>query len=339
MNVDSCLQFKYVARIDLKMNKLYAIIPIVLAIGIGAGFGIYAMAENGNVESPQISSKKIVTLAIQPTAQASDIESQAKELEMFLEKKTNYDVQIYVPTSYAGVVEALRFGKADVAFMSAWPSYLAVQKAEATLELAEVREVAIGDTFTTETYYYSYWIVPKDSKYESLEELKGKRAAFPSPLSTSGYITPMKTLVEEGLITVESGKEIDPKTFFSDVVFAGGYSQAWEALKSNKVDVSIIAGDVSENLYREVRENSKVIHEQGPIPSHGVVFSKNMDSEAKQKIKDALLEIGKDESSKQIMRKLVSAIFVGFDETTAEQHLGNLQAALELTGLKYTEKL
>lgn len=319
------------------MNKLYAIIPIILVAGIGIGYTISLAADNTN--TVQVPETKVVTLAIQPTAQASDIESQANELEQFLEQKTGYDIQIYVPTSYAGVVEALRFGKADMAFMSAWPSHLAVQKAGATLELAEIREVVIGDTLTAGTYYYSYWIVPKNSPYNTLEDLKGKRAAFPNPLSTSGYVAPMKTMVETGLITVEEGKEVDPKSYFSDVVFAGGYGQAWEALKNDRVDVSIIAGDVSEKLYREVREGTKSIHEQGPIPSHGVVFSKEMDSEAKSKIKAALLEIGKDDKTKQIMRKLVSAIFVGFEETTADQHLGNLRSALEMTGLKYTEKV
>lgn len=318
------------------MNKLYAIIPIILAAGIGIGYGVFVASDSTGAEMQQA---KVITLAIQPTAQASDIESQAKELEQFLEQKTGYDVQIYVPTSYAGVVEALRFGKADMAFMSAWPSYLAVQKAGATLELAEVREVVIGDTLTAETYYYSYWVVQKDSPYNTLEDLRGATAAFPSPLSTSGYVTPMKSLVEEGLVTVEEGKEIDPKAYFSDVVFAGGYGQAWEALKNGRVDVSIIAGDVSEKLYREVIDNTKTVHEQGPIPSHGVVFSKDMDSDAKAKVKAALLEMGKDDSTKQIMRKLVSAIFVGFEETTADEHLGNLQSALKVTGLKYTEKV
>lgn len=323
------------------MNKLYAIIPAILAAGIGIGFGIFVATDStsSQTESVPIDAKTVVTLAIQPTASAGDIESQAKDLEQFLEEKTGYDVQIYVPTSYAGTVEALRFGKADFAFMSAWPSYLAVQKAGATLELAEVREVVIGEDLMTETYYFSYWVVPKDSSYNTLEDLKGKKAAFPSPLSTSGYVTPMKSLVELGLVTVESGKEIDPKTYFSDVVFAGGYGQAWEALKANTVDVSIIAGDVSEKLYREVRDNTKVIHEQGPIPSHGVVFSKDIDPQVKSNIKNALLEIGKDDESKQIMRKLVSAIFVGFRETSADQHLSNLKSAIEITGLKYTEKV
>lgn len=323
------------------MNKLYAIIPAILAAGIGIGFGIFVATDStsSQTESAPIDTKTVVTLAIQPTASAVDIESQAKDLEQFLEEKTGYDVQIYIPTSYAGTVEALRFGKADLAFMSAWPSYLAVQKAGATLDLAEVREVVIGEDLVSETYYFSYWVVSKDSPYNTLEDLKGKKAAFPSPLSTSGYVTPMKSLVDLGLVTVESGKEIDPKTYFSDVVFAGGYGQAWEALKANTVDVSIIAGDVSEKLYHEVRDNTKVIHEQGPIPSHGVVFSKDVDPQVKSNIKNALLEIGKDDQSKQIMRKLVSAIFVGFRETSADQHLSNLKSAIEITGLKYTEKV
>jgi phosphonate transport system substrate-binding protein len=323
------------------MNKLYAIIPAILAAGIGIGFGVFLATDstNSQTESTPIDTKTVVTLAIQPTASASDIESQAHDLEQFLEERTGYDIQIYVPTSYAGTVEALRFGKADLAFMSAWPSYLAVEKADATLDLAEVREVAIGDDLVSETYYFSYWVVPKDSPYNTLEDLKGKKAAFPSPLSTSGYVTPMKSLVDLGLVIVENGKEIDPKTYFSDVIFAGGYGQAWEALKANTVDVSIIAGDVSEKLYREVRDNTKVIHEQGPIPSHGVVFSKDVDPQVKTNIKNALLEIGKDEQSKQIMRKLVSAIFVGFRETNADQHLGTLKSAIEITGLRYTEKV
>ena len=323
------------------MNKLYAIIPAILAAGIGIGFGVFLATDstNSQTESTPIDTKTVVTLAIQPTASASDIESQAHDLEQFLEERAGYDIQIYVPTSYAGTVEALRFGKADLAFMSAWPSYLAVEKADATLDLAEVREVAIGDDLVSETYYFSYWVVPKDSPYNTLEDLKGKKAAFPSPLSTSGYVTPMKSLVDLGLVIVENGKEIDPKTYFSDVIFAGGYGQAWEALKANTVDVSIIAGDVSEKLYREVRDNTKVIHEQGPIPSHGVVFSKDVDPQVKTNIKNALLEIGKDEQSKQIMRKLVSAIFVGFRETNADQHLGTLKSAIEITGLRYTEKV
>jgi phosphonate transport system substrate-binding protein len=318
------------------MNKYALIIPAILAAGIAIGYGATVMASPAPAV---VDETPTVTIAIQPTANAADIQTQATDLEAFLEAETGYDIEIYVPTSYAGVVEALRFGQADIAFMSAWPTYLAVEKADATLELAEVRQVVIGEDAVEETYYYSYWVTKPDAPYESLEDLEGARAAFPSALSTSGYVIPMKTLVDEGLVTVPAGGAIDPKTYFSEVHFAGGYGQAWEALKNDQVDVSIIAGDVSESLYREVLANTKVIHEQGPIPSHGVVFSKDIDPQVKQDMKEAMLKLGQDEASRAVMKKLVSAIFVGFRETSADAHLVTLKPALQLTGLSFTENL
>ena len=322
------------------MNKYSLILPLLLALGIGAnGFATIQSAAATIAQQQEQQAPTTVTIAIQPTAQAADIQARGQQLEQFLEERTGYDIQIYVPLSYAGVIEALRFGQADVAFMSAWPSYLAVNRANASLELAEVREVIINDTLTDATYYFSYWVTRPDSPANNLEELREMRAAFPNPLSTSGYVMPMYTLVNQSLIQVEEGQEVDPETFFSEVLFAGGYAQAWEALRNGAVDVSIIAGDVDEELYFEVLNNTKVIHEQGPIPSHGVVFNNDIDPSIKENLKAALLEIGNDDSSRQIMRDLVSAIFVGFQETTAEEHLSSLNRALNATGLAFTEEI
>jgi phosphonate transport system substrate-binding protein len=325
------------------MNKYSLILPMLLALGIGtssfATIQSAAATLGQQQQQQQQQAPTTVTVAIQPTAQAADIQAQGQQLEQFLEERTDYDIQIYVPLSYAGVIEALRFGQADVAFMSAWPSYLAVNRANASLELAEVREVIINDTLTDATYYFSYWVTRPDSPANSLEELRDLRAAFPSPLSTSGYVMPMYSLVNQSLIQVEPEEEVDPESFFSEVLFAGGYQQAWEALRNGVVDVSIIAGDVSEDLYFEVLNNTKVIHEQGPIPSHGVVFNNDIDPSVKENLKAAMLEIGNDDSSRQIMRDLVSAIFIGFQETTAEEHLASLNGALNATGLAFTEEI
>jgi len=54
----------------------------------------------------------------------------------------------------------------------------------------------------------------------------------------------MYALVNQSLVQVDPEEGVDPETFFSEVLFAGGYAQAWEALRSGVVDVSIIAGDV-----------------------------------------------------------------------------------------------
>jgi phosphonate transport system substrate-binding protein len=122
------------------------------------------------------------------------------------------------------------------------------------------------------------------------------------------------------------------------VTFAGGYSQGWTALKAGQVDATIIAGDVPESLYREVLANTKVIDQQGPVPSHGVAFAKQLDPTTKQQLKDALMELGKPEH-RVLMRKFISGIFVGFKPTTAEEHLGPLAKYLETTNLAFVEPL
>jgi hypothetical protein len=52
----------------------------------------------------------------------------------------------------------------------------------------------------------------------------------------------------------------------------------------------------------------------------------------------ALLELGQPEQ-RDLMRKLVSAIFVRFEATTTEAHLAGLSQALDESGLTFTERV
>lgn len=284
-------------------------------------------------------SEEPITLAVLPTQTAAELTAGANEIADFLTQRVGRKVDLVFPTSYAGVVEALRFGSADAAFLSAWPARLAVKYAGADIGLAEVREVLIGQEKKNETFYFSYWVTLPNSAATKLEDLRGKKVAFASQLSTSGYVAPLARLVELGLVSKPAaGKEADPKTFFSEVIFAGGYSQAWAALRAGQVDAAIIAGDVAESLYREVLSGTKVIDQQGPIPSHAVAFAKDLDAATKTKLKEALIALG-DEQRRPLMRRFISGIFVGFKETNAEEHLGALSRFLDQTNLAFVESL
>ena len=286
-----------------------------------------------------MSQDKLV-IAIQPTLASDEMLKKAQPLEKFIKDglggKT--DVQIYIPTSYAAVVESLRFGHAHIAFMSAWPAQLAVQLGGAEVALAEIRRVMQGDKVVDSTSYSSYWVVQPSSPYKNLESLKGKSVCFPSPISTSGYVAPMGRMAELNLIQVGKGKEADPKSFFKDVVFGGGYGQCWQALQQGQVDVSIIAGDVPEKLYKEVLAATRTIEQQGPIPSHAVVISKELKEPLRSRAIGTITKLGEPEHQ-ALMRSFISSIFVGFKPTTAAEHLGALNNYLKLVGLKYTERL
>lgn len=280
---------------------------------------------------------KTFVLAIQPTENPSQIQDKAAQLEQFLEARTGFDIEVLTPLSNNGVIEALRFKHADFAMLSAWPSYLANKVAGAEIVLAERREVQVGTENQVQPFYFSYYVVPKTSSLETLAQLQGKKVAFPSSTSTSGYVFPLAKLVADGLVTRASGAEADPRTFFGGVTFSGGYSQNWEALKKNQVDATVIAGDVNAKLYYEVLNGTKIIATQGPVPSHGVVAGKHVSQEDRAKLVAAFLELKGEH--KQLMRSLVSAIFVEYVETTTANHTAALQTALDTTGLKFQERL
>lgn len=286
--------------------------------------------------APAARGEKLV-IAVQPTNTPEQLSADARDIEQFLERRLGRDVELVFPTTFAGVIEALRFGHVHAAFMSAWPSALARKHAGADVVLAEVREVVIDEDKVEAPYYFSHWVVPKDSPVTGLDQLRGRKVSFPSPLSTSGYVAPLARLVELGYLPT-TGKEVDPRAFFGEVLLSGGYAQSWEALKSGQVDVSVIAGDVSENLYREVLANTRVIEKQGPIPSHGIVFAKELQDPLRTQLKDALLELGKPEY-RGLMRKFISGIFVGFKPTTSEEHLATLNQYLSVTHLAFTERV
>jgi phosphonate transport system substrate-binding protein len=277
-----------------------------------------------------------LVIAVQPTASLEELSSQSKEIKDFLQQKLGMEVELLFPTSYAGVIEALHYGHAQVAFMGSWPALLAAEKAGAKVLLAEIREVMIGKEKQEKPYYFSYWVVNKNSTAKSLLDLKGKKASFPSQLSSSGYVAPVARMVELNLITPKDGKPAEPKDYFSDVLYAGGYAQGWEALKAGQVDVTVIAGDVAEKLYHEVLDNTNIVEKQGPIPSHAVVVAKDVSPELREKIKAAFLEFNQPEYRK-LMRKFISGIFIRF-EPAGQEHLEALKKMVDLTGVEFTEK-
>ncbi len=297
---------------------------------------VEACASSGQ---PAQAAKQRLVVAIQPTLAANEMLEKAKPLESYLEQQLpNTDVEIYVPLSQAGVVEAVRFGQAHVAFMGAWPAQLAVQLGGASVPLAEIREVIVDDKKVEAPYYFSYWVALKDSPYQTLEQLRGKTACFPSPVSGSGYVGPMGRLVELNLVSKPTRGEVDPKQFFKEVLFGGGYQQCWAALQAKQVDVTVIAGDVAEKLYQEVLSSTRVLEKQGPIPSHTVVFSKDLQEPLRSQVEQAIQGLSNPEY-RDLMRSFISGIFVGFQKTDAQTHLGTFKRYLEMTGLAFTERI
>jgi phosphonate transport system substrate-binding protein len=256
--------------------------------------------------------------AFQPQANPEAISPDVEKLGEFLSEKTGIKSKVFLPTNYAGVVEALRSENADVAYFSGWPYLVAHKEAGAELLVVEERG---GQPF-----YYSQWYVRQDGGVESLADLKGKSIAFTSPSSTSGYLFPLAKVIEEGHVK----KGGDPKDFFGEILYAGGYEQALKALAEGKVDAAA-ASDYAFDRYLndEERAKIKVLTKQGPVPTHGIAIRGDLPQEVKDKVKEALLSLNEDEN-----KELLKSVY-GAEKLVArshDEHVAALEKSLDLVG-------
>ena len=197
----------------------------------------------------------------------------------YLEKSLGRSVEYFTATDYAAVVEALRNETADAGFMGPLQYLLAHEHAGA--------RPLLGEIYNGSPTYRSRIFVRRDSGIQSLEDLAGKNIAFVDPISSSGYLYPLETFVDAGLI--ESRDEAE--SFFRRSYFAGGDEQAIRAVLNGFVDAAGI-GEYSFALLRgDEREQVISIAESKPIPSHCVVVRKGLEVAAADGLRRALLSL------------------------------------------------
>lgn len=258
---------------------------------------------------------RIVFIAYQnPDQLAGEIEPVVE----YLERQTGMDVKDFVATNYAGVVEALKNGTADVGFMGPLQYIIAHKQAGA--------KPLLGELYNGKATYESHIFVRKDSGINSLEDLRGKTMAFTDPISSSGYLYPLAIFREKGLVKGA------PEEFFKRVYFAGGDEQAIRAVYNKFVDAAGV-GQYAYNLLRpQERDAVKVLAASRPIPSHCIVVRNDLPEASATKLKNALLALNDEGPDHKLLQNLYSVD--GYTEITHETFAETERLARELGLIK-----
>jgi phosphonate transport system substrate-binding protein len=309
--------------------EVLSFVAIAAASGFGAGllFSGTPSSQVQGIDNKEPLSELVV--AVVPQGDVSNFESKGEILEDYFASKIGMNVRLFYPTDDTTTIASIGAGTTHVAFMSSRPAQLAYELNEGKVFvfMAELRPFkAEGGTETLGTSYWSEYWVRADSDITALENTRGKNVAFSGPLSTGGYLFPVAKLVEEGMISSGS----DPKEFFGNVVFSGGYQQSLMALLRGDVDVA--AGDdwaVYTFLTPEEQSQIRVIERQGPVPTHSVIYRSDIVSpDLITKFEKAMIDI------KTERPELLDAALFGANEfvpTNHHSHLGTLETALELS--------
>ena len=271
-----------------------------------------------------------LTIGFIPIEKADELTPKAESLEKFLEEKMpGVDFKIVVPNNYETIIEGMKFGHIDAAFMDTGPAWIAHNRAGAEAVLAEVVKGKVN-------YQATVWTKSDNDSINSLEDTLGKKVAFTSITGSSGFVRPMGTLVTQGHINVEGDDIIALQAALADsfenYTFAGGYKAALQLLLNDHVDVAF-GSDIAPKKYLDPVDQGKlkVVDTIGPVPSHVFMVSSEMSDGTKAALVSALVELNYAENN-QILRNLYGA--EALLPTSTEMHIGDFGKFIDaLVGL------
>jgi phosphonate transport system substrate-binding protein len=143
-------------------------------------------------------------------------------IEPYLSKTLGSEVTVQIFPNTEDLSAALADGKVQMAWITPLAFVRANQKNSDVIGL--MKAVRQGGGLT----YRAAFIVKKDSPLKALADLKGKKVAWVSKSSTSGYLFAKELIRAAGE---------NPDTFFSSENFAGDHPSVCRAVRSGTADV------------------------------------------------------------------------------------------------------
>jgi len=226
-----------------------------------------------------------------------------------MEKKTGLQVKSFYATDYAGVIEAMRFNKVQVAWYGNKAAMEAVDRSNG--------EIFAQLMYADGTFgYHALLITHKDSPYKSLDDVlkNGKNINFGigDPNSTSGFLVPS--------YYVFAANNIDSRTHFKTIRSAS-HGVNLQAVLNKQVDVATNNTEDVGRLQASQPDKAKdvnVIWRSPLIPSDPFVWRKDLDPAVKAKLKAFVLNYAKtDEAEKTVLKNIYN--YGGFRESSNAQ--------------------
>lgn len=181
-----------------------------------------------NSESAVLAADVPTTLrfGLLPAEQAATMVADFKGIADHVGGKVGLSTKVWVSESYNALIEAMRAGHLDIAYIGAG-QYVAAKEQGINLV-----PLVVAQDDTGRGYYKASIIVRAGSEIKGVADLKGKTFAFVTPTSTGGGVAPRYFLVKNG---------IDPERDFKRVIYAGKHDSVLLAVMNEKVDAGAVA--------------------------------------------------------------------------------------------------
>lgn len=263
-------------------------------------FGSFAAGCGGNSQQAE---KKTFTIAYAPNESTTDSTDARSTLAKDLGKVINMDVKEIQASDYTAIIEALRTGKADMAYMGALAVAMGAERAGVT---PIVMKAPNGDK--AQAVYHSVFITQKDnSEINSIKDFKGKTIAFVDPDSTSGNLVPTSEIMKAFPDLHLTNEKIHTNgEFFEAVSFSGKHQAGLQAVIKGDVDIVPISDQIMASEFKNgnADENAvKVVHSSAAIPAEAMVVSKTVNEDLKKTLTKFLVEYNNKDYFDKVIKK------------------------------------
>lgn len=240
----------------------------LLTLGLVLGLVAPVMAADADPDTLKV--------ALLPDENASELIKRNQPLKDYLEKTLNKKVQLIVTTDYSSMIEAMRFGRIDLAYFGPLSYVLAKSK-------SEIEPFAAMITGGKPTYR-SVVIANANAGINDYKDIKGKKMAYGDRASTSSHLIPKTMLAEAGL---KHGSDYEQH-------FVGTH----DAVAVNVANGNADAGGLSEVIFHHVMDRKlidpakvKVLGYSKEYPQYPWAMRSNLKPELKEQVRLAFLNI------------------------------------------------
>jgi phosphonate transport system substrate-binding protein len=265
-----------------------------------------ALAVPASAEMP-----KEVTFGIISTDSSVALRERWQPVIDDMAKRVGVKVTPFFASDYAGVIEAMRFKKVDLAWFGNKSAIEAVDRANGEVFVQTVAPDGAG--------YYSLLITHRDSSFKTFDDVlkRGKEINFGigDPNSTSGFAVPS--------YYVFALNHIDPKTHFKSVRSANHETNLMAVL-NKQLDVATNNTEqmyVFKNRMPERYDEIRVLWQSPLIPSDPIVWRRDLDPELKSKLKTFFVAYGSTGPDAERERQTLLGIqkWIGFKASSNAQ--------------------
>lgn len=259
-----------------------------------------------------------LTLVQMPNENNPNAASMHTSLRDHLSEELGLEVKEFEGGSYAVGIEALASGNLDVMLASPMSYYQADQKAGA--ELLVIPQVEGQE-------YYTAFITKKDNEeINNMEDLKGTNFAFVNAASSSGYLYPKGTLVQEF--------DLDPDLmeqsgyFFENVTFSESHANSVMGVKMGDFDAAAVAiGQLNSMIEAGTinEDEFKIIGRTDDIPDASYIIREDLPEDFKTALRDAFVSF-EDEKYFEAVHNDPKARFVAPEQDYYDPTIEMLEA-------------